>query len=70
MRLPVPDQPGVLASVTSTASDLGVSVVDIEIAHSIEGDRGVLILVVETKHAQRFVEALNQRGFSSSTLEL
>lgn len=70
VRLPVPDQPGVLSSVTSTASDLGVSVVDIEIAHSIEGDRGVLILVVETKHAQRFVEALNQRGFSSSTLEL
>lgn len=70
VRLPVPDQPGVLATVTSTASDLGVSVVDIEIAHSIEGDRGVLILVVESNHAQRFVDALSLKGFSSSTLDL
>ena len=47
MRVPVPDRPGVLAEVTTLAGELGVNIADLEIAHSGEGDRGVLILVVD-----------------------
>ena len=46
MRVPVPDRPGVLADVTTLAAELDVNIADLEIAHSSEGDRGVLILLV------------------------
>ncbi len=62
IRVPVPDEPGVLARVLTLAAELGVSIADIEIAHSVEGDRGVLILVVEADQAARLVDALAERG--------
>src|SRR6266540_6603863 len=39
LRIPVPDRPGVLADVTTLATDLDVNIVDLEIAHSSEGPR-------------------------------
>ena len=41
------DRVGVLAEITTLATELGVSIDDVEIAHSVEGDRGVLVLVVD-----------------------
>jgi prephenate dehydrogenase len=70
IRIPVLDRPGVLAEVTTVASDLGVSVFDIEIAHSTEGDRGVLILVVNRVDVARYAEHLGELGYATSTTEL
>jgi prephenate dehydrogenase len=70
VRIPVPDEPGVIARVASAASDLGVSMLDLEIAHSIEGDRGVLIVVVAEDQAEPYAEALRSQGFICSTQEL
>jgi len=70
VRVPVPDRPGVIAEVAATASDLGVSVVDVEIAHSVEGDRGVLIVIVATGEASRYASALRDRGFICTVQEL
>ena len=42
-----PTAPGVLAEVTTLAGELDVNIADLEIAHSSEGDQGVLILLVE-----------------------
>ena len=64
VRIPVPDEPGVIASVTAAASELGVSVVDVEIAHSVEGDRGVLIVVVAEGSAESYAAALRELGFA------
>ena len=36
-----------LAEVTTLAAELGVNIADLEIAHSAEGNRGVLIMLVE-----------------------
>src|SRR5438105_4200934 len=47
LRVPVPDRPGVIAEVTTLAGELGINIYDFEIAHSAEGDRGVLVMVVE-----------------------
>ena len=58
------------APVTAAASDLSVSVVDMEIAHSVEGDRGVMILVVDREDAERFARELVERGFACSIQEL
>ena len=41
----------------------GVNIADLEIAHSSEGDRGVLILVVDRERAEQFREALGERGY-------
>jgi hypothetical protein len=44
LRVPVPDRPGVLAEVATVAFELGVNIVDFEVAHSAEGSSGVLVL--------------------------
>jgi prephenate dehydrogenase len=63
VRVPVPDRPGVLAEITTLASELGVDIADLEIAHSAEGDRGVLILVVEHALTERLRGGLVARGY-------
>lgn len=66
IRVPVPDRPGVLAEITTLAGDLAVNISDLEIAHSAEGDRGVLVLVVDADAAERLAVALGERGFRST----
>jgi prephenate dehydrogenase len=70
LRVPVTDREGVLAEITSVASNLGVNIYDIEIAHSAEGPQGVLLLVVDTAHALRLREGLSGRGYRSTVREL
>jgi prephenate dehydrogenase len=63
LRIPVPDRHGVLAEITSLAADGGISIYDIEIAHSTEGPRGVLILVVDTAEAERLRDGIEAQGY-------
>ncbi len=63
VRVPVQDRAGVLADVTTLAAELDVSIADLEIAHSSEGERGVLILLVPADRAERFQEGLTARGY-------
>ena len=70
LRVPVPDRPGVLAEVTTLAGELSVNILDLEIAHSAEGDRGVLILVVDAKAADVLRGGLVGRGFRPSVQSL
>jgi prephenate dehydrogenase len=63
VRVPVADRAGVLADVTTLAAELDVSIADLEIAHSSEGDRGVLILLVPADRAERFHGGLIARGY-------
>ena len=66
VRVPVPDRPGVLAEVTTLLGEMGVNIYDLEIAHSAEGDRGVLVLVIDTAAADATRSALHQRDFRCS----
>ena len=70
VRVPVPDRAGVLADVTTLASELAVNIVDLEIAHSSEGQQGVLILVVEAGMSERFRGGLLARGYRPSVQRL
>jgi prephenate dehydrogenase len=63
LRVPVPDRPGVLAEITTLASELGVNIVDLEIAHSGEGEAGVVILMVELKAVDLLRGGLVARGY-------
>lgn len=70
VRIPVPDRPGVLAEVTTLAAELGVNIPDIEMAHSAEGDRGVVIMLVEAANAELFRGGLMARGYRPSVQRL
>ena len=63
VRVPVPDRDGVIAEVSTLASDLGINIADIEVAHSAEGDRGVLIMLVDNDKAEEFRAALGDLGY-------
>jgi prephenate dehydrogenase len=66
LRIPVPDRPGVIAQVTTLATELGVNIADLEIAHSIEGRRGVLVLVVTGAALDQFEAALASLGYHTA----
>jgi prephenate dehydrogenase len=63
LRVPIPDEPGALAEVTTLAGTLGVNIADIEIAHSVEGRGGVLVLLIAAADADAFVDALAEHGY-------
>lgn len=63
VRVPVPDRPGVLAEITTLASELGVNIHDLEIAHSSEGQAGVVLLLVDAALTERFLGGLAARGY-------
>lgn len=63
LRVVVPDTPGVLAEVTTLAGRLGVNVADVEIAHSTEGRKGVLVLIVAADDADAFEAGLRELGY-------
>jgi prephenate dehydrogenase len=63
LRIPVPDRDGVLAEITSLAAGAGIGIYDIEIAHSTEGPRGVLILVVDGAEADTLTAAVEAAGY-------
>lgn len=66
VRIPVPDRPGVIAEITTLAGRLGVNVSDLEIAHSIEGGGGVMVMVVPADGAPSLEAGLSALGYHSS----
>ena len=69
-RIPIPDRPGFIAEISTLASDLAVNIYDIEISHSIEGDGGVLVLVVSAAVGELFRGGLLARRFKTSYVPL
>src|SRR5262249_26897034 len=69
-RVPIPDKPGAIGEVTTLAAQLGVNIVDIEVAHSSEGDRGVLVLVIDAKGTDLLRGGLVARGYRAGVRPL
>jgi predicted amino acid-binding ACT domain protein len=63
LRIVISDQPGVLARVTTAASELNVNIYDIEIAHGIEGLSGTLLLAVDAAQSDPLRASLVELGF-------
>lgn len=63
LRIPVPDREGVIAEVATLAAQFGVNISDLEIAHSLEGRQGVLVLVVAERGLDAFETALVEHGY-------
>ena len=70
MRIAVTDRPGELAEVTAALGAIGVNIWDLEIAHSAEGPRGVLVVSISTDEADRARGAVVALGFRPSMRRL
>jgi prephenate dehydrogenase len=70
LRVPVSDRPGVLAEITTLATELDVNIADLEIVHSREGDAGVVVLVVRAELVGRLAGALARRGYHPTGRQL
>jgi prephenate dehydrogenase len=63
IRIPVLDRPGVLAEVTTVLGERSVNIYDLEIAHSVEGPRGVLVLAVDVGDGEAAMSSLTGLGY-------
>lgn len=70
MKIPIPDEPGQIAAIATLAAELDVNIFDLELTHSGEGRRGVLIMVVDDAMSERFVGGLIARGYKPRTRSL
>ncbi len=67
VRIPVPDRKGVFAEIAVLVTELGINIVDLEIAHSVQGKRGVFLLVVDQLSAPTLLATLSGRGYRASS---
>ncbi len=63
VRVPIPDRHGEIAAIATLATELDVNIYDLEIAHSAEGDRGVVLLIVENGLVERLKGGLMAQGY-------
>jgi len=62
-RIPIPDRPGAAAEVFTLAAEIGVNIANFEVVHSVEGDRGVVVVLVDVASTEVFRGGLLARGF-------
>ena len=67
VRIPVPDRKGVFAEIAVLVTELGINIVDLEIAHSVQGNRGVFLVVVDQLSAPTLLATLSGRGYRASS---
>jgi prephenate dehydrogenase len=70
VRIPVPNREGVLAEVTTLASELGVNIESLETADATEYERGLIVMVVDGRGGQRLRDALAAKGYRPSVMEV
>jgi len=70
VRIPIPDRPGAAAEVFTLAAELGVNISSFEVVHSVEGNRGVAITLVDAEAVDLFRGGLLARGFRPAVQRL
>ncbi len=68
ISIPIPDQPGALASLTSGLAEGSVNIEDLQIVHSPEGGRGTVHLTVVIGHAESATRVLAAHGFDPTRI--
>ncbi|MEY2524059.1 MAG: prephenate dehydrogenase, partial [Ilumatobacteraceae bacterium] len=70
VRIPIPDRPGAAAEVFTLAAELGVNIASFEVVHSVEGNRGVAIVLVDVAAAELYRGGLLARGYRPAVQRL
>lgn len=63
VRIPIPDRPGAAAGVFTLAAELGVNIASFEVVHSVEGNRGVAVVLIDADSSELFRGGLLARGY-------
>jgi prephenate dehydrogenase len=70
LRIPVQDRPLEVARITTRVGELGYNIFNVDMAHSIEGDRGVLVLVVDEAAVPALIGACRDLGYHATGQQL
>jgi prephenate dehydrogenase len=70
IRIPIPDRPGAAAEVFTLAAELGVNLYSFEVVHSVEGNRGVAVVLVDSSLAEMYRGGLIARGYRPAVQRL
>ncbi|MEX0847822.1 MAG: prephenate dehydrogenase/arogenate dehydrogenase family protein [Ilumatobacteraceae bacterium] len=70
VRIPIPDRPGAAAELFTLAAELGVNIADFEVVHSLEGSRGVAVVLVDASTAELYRGGLLARGYRPAVQRL
>ena len=70
LRIPIPDRAGAAAQIFTLAAELGVNVSSFEVVHSVEGNRGVVVVLVDAAAADLYRGGLMARGYRPAVQRL
>jgi prephenate dehydrogenase len=70
VRIPIPDRPGAAAEVFTLAAELGVNIDSFEVVHSVEGNRGVAVVLIDAAMADVYRGGLIARGYRPAVQRL
>jgi prephenate dehydrogenase len=70
VRIPIPDRTGAAAEVFTLAAELGVNISSFEVVHSVEGNRGVAVVLVDANVAELYRGGLLARGYRPAVQRL
>ena len=70
MRIPILDRTGSAAEVFTLAAELGVNISSFEVVHSVEGNRGVAVVLVDAAMAELYRGGLIARGYRPAVQRL
>ena len=70
IRVPIQDRPGAMAGIVTLLAEIGVNIFNVETVHSIEGDKGVLVLSVDDTTIEVATKSLAARGFHPTVRRL
>jgi len=70
VRIPIPDRPGAAAEVFTLAAELGVNISSFEVVHSVEGNRGVAVVLVDAGAVEMYRGGLMARGYRPAVQRL
>ncbi len=70
VRIPILDRTGSAAEVFTLAAELGVNIASFEVVHSVEGNRGVAVVLVDAAMADMYRGGLMARGYRPAVQRL
>lgn len=70
MRIPILDRAGAAAEIFTLAAELGVNIANFEVVHSIEGNRGIAVVLVDAGRADLYRGGLIARGYRPAVQRL
>ncbi len=70
VRIPILDRAGAAAEIFTLAAELGVNIANFEVVHSLEGDRGIAVVLVDAERAELYRGGLIARGYRPAVQRL